>query len=844
MAEAQDTEKDLSADALRDLLPEALLGTLDLELSLDPAASDASADGHTVVLPGDTLTVSLPEGLTLSDAALDVYQSDAEGNPTALKVAEAAPAQDGTALTLTFVEPVDAETGAAYYVGTPTEGTAPAAQADGKRQLKTLDANLSLEVSVSTELLADAASELTWTLQTSSADEAVKQEAALALPGMSELAAQLGVEPQDAEKDAEPSAPAEDEPTPAPQAELTYAPVEDSATKATLTMSWFDNNNSGKIRPATEDVEKTLSLSFSLDGSDETLPLTEENAQKYFGMNPDNLAGLFSVGATGVGAYTATASNLYSQIEDSNGNTHDVTWTLTSSVEPEGYYRTDADDGSLNFQLLGTSTYKIVAKVGEETLDPQTAPAAADLVVIDGSGKAVSLASVNDHPGWKGSWDAETGTYTLTAPVFGTDNLPIEYGLTDSPETPAPTPDDGYTFTYDNAASTNHGSNTEAVYDGGTVTILRVGKATFNATKQWLDASNKQGLRPNGDDTITFTLWRYTSNGDTAANAAQVTDANGNFVTLTAKVEDVTKNDAIDLGALLADQYPELALEKYDNDGYAYYYGIREESSFAGYETVYGSVSADGEVTDTAPNYTNKVGATVSKDGWERDTNVDRLIYNNGTIGNRLTGQTTVKGEKEWHVAAFADQLNGVSCTFTLQSRVKGEEGAAWESTENTLTLTDFIAETLTKEFSGSFDKYDMDGNELEYRWVETGVDRSTARRASYTEAPTSSRARRTRTAISSRPSPCSCVCSMTALATMAMLTNTRRSSSPPRAGSTKTASPACATPLTPPWTRSSTSAGQSRARTASSWTLIPRTSRSTRSPLPSMTATSSLPRP
>ncbi|MDM8270787.1 SpaA isopeptide-forming pilin-related protein [Thermophilibacter provencensis] len=722
VAEAQDAEKDLSAGALRALLPEALLGTLDLELSLDPAASDASADGHTVVLPGDTLTVSLPEGLTLSDAALDVYHSDAEGSPTAIKVAEAAPAQDGTALTLTFVEPADAETGAAYYVGTPAEGTVPAAQTEGKQQLKTLDANLSLEVSVSTALLSDEASELTWTLQTSSADGAVKQDATLALPGLSELAAQLGAEAQGAEKDAESPAPAEDEPAPAPQAELTCAPVGDSTTKATLTMSWFDNNNSGKVRPTTEDVEKTLSLSFTLDDSGDPLPLTAENAEKYFGMTPEDLAGLFSVKATGVGAYTATASNLYSQIKDSNGDTHSVTWTLTSSVEPEGYYRADADDGGLNFQLLGTSTYKIVAKVGEETLDPAAAPAA-DLVVIDGSGKAVSLDSVNNHPGWKGAWDAESGTYTLTAPVFGTDNLPIEYGLTDSPETPLPTPDDGYAFTYDNAASTNHGSNTEAVYDGGTVTILRVGKATFNATKQWLDASNKQGLRPSGGDTITFTLWRYASNGDTAANAAQVTDANGNFVTLTAKVDDVTKDNAIDLGALLADQYPELTLEKYDNDGYAYYYGIREESIFAGYETVYGSVSADGEVTDTAPNYTNKDGKLVSKDGWERDTNVDRLIYNNGSIGNRLSGQKTVEGEKEWHVAAFADQLNGVSCTFTLQSRVKGDENAEWTNTTVTKTLTDFTAETLTKDFSGTYDLYDLNGNELEYRWIETGVE-------------------------------------------------------------------------------------------------------------------------
>lgn len=245
-----------------------------------------------------------------------------------------------------------------------------------------------------------------------------------------------------------------------------------------------------------------------------------------------------------------------------------------------------------------------------------------------------------------------------------------------------------------------------------------MGTTTFDATKQWLDASDKQHKRPSGDDTITFTLWRYSSNGDTAANAAQVTDAAGNFVTLTAKVEKVTKDNAIDLGALLTAQYPKLTLEKYDNDGYAYYYGIREESSFANYTTVYGSVSEDGQTTtDTSPNYDKKgQDDPAYDDDWTRDTSVDRLIYNGGTIGNRLSGQKKVEGEKEWHVAAFGDQLNGVICTFTLQSRVKGDENAEWTNTTVTKTLTNFTAETLTKDFPGTYDLYDLNGNELEYR--------------------------------------------------------------------------------------------------------------------------------
>ena len=567
-----------AADALRALLPETIDATLDLTLTLDPAADGADTGNHTVVLPGDTLVVRLPEGVTASGATTDVYQLDAAGRPTTLKVAEAAPSQDGTSLTLTFVEPVDPATGSAYYVGTPTEGTGPAADAAGKRQLEKIDASVALEVSVSSALLADEASELGWTLQTSSADETVKQETVLALPGLGELAAQLGIEaPTAAPAGSADPAPVADDP--APQADLTYEPAGNASGSASLTMNWYDNNDSGNKRPGTDAVAQGLSLTFSLDGGD-PLPLNEENAEKYFGMSADAIARLFSVKETGVGTCTATASGLYTQVEDSNGITHNVTWALSSDAAPDGYHRTQGEDGSLNFQLLTTSTYTIVAKVGEEKLSTDSAPAS-DFVVIDGSGSKVPLSAVNEQPGWEGVWDAESGTYKLTAPAYGLDGLPIEYGLTYAPETPNPTPGDGYTVSYDNAASTNHGSSTTAVYDGGTATILRVGTTTFTATKQWLDAGDKQGKRPKDDATITFTLWRYSSNGDTAANAAQVTDAAGNFVTLTAKVEDVTNNNAIDLGALLASQYPGLTLEKYDNDGYAYYYGIREESSFA-----------------------------------------------------------------------------------------------------------------------------------------------------------------------------------------------------------------------------------------------------------------------
>lgn len=152
---------------------------------------------------------------------------------------------------------------------------------------------------------------------------------------------------------------------------------------------------------------------------------------------------------------------------------------------------------------------------------------------------------------------------------------------------------------------------------------------------------------------------------------------------------------------------------------------MREEA-VAGYEQVFGTVAADGVVTDTNPRYENEAGdGYVDVDrGARPDT--DRFVYNGGTLSNRLTGTTTAQMTKTWQIAAFQDSLQEVECEFTAQSRPKGStDDADWRNVEAdgaVQTLTAWNAETLTKTVSQSFPKYDAQGEELEYRWIETGV--------------------------------------------------------------------------------------------------------------------------
>lgn len=115
--------------------------------------------------------MSLPAGITVSDEMLsasgdfEIYQADDEGNPTGVLIARGTLENDGAAVKVTFVDPVDVGTGAEYYVGSPVEGTIPATQTEGRTQLSVARASVALSVDVSSDLVADDASEIDWVLQ-------------------------------------------------------------------------------------------------------------------------------------------------------------------------------------------------------------------------------------------------------------------------------------------------------------------------------------------------------------------------------------------------------------------------------------------------------------------------------------------------------------------------------------------------------------------------------------------------------------------------------------------------------------------------------------------------------
>ena len=259
------TERDDSASASSEeaALPEQLLATLNLSFELDPAKQAANpANTRAAVIPGDTITVPLPEGIEIAneDSVLDVVQLNDDGTPTTIRIGTAE-VQDGK-LVVTFVAATDTESDTEYLVGAAPEG-------DSTEQpvLSVLNASIGLEVLVPSELVQDEATELTWTLQTSADDESKAQEATLAIPSRAELIELLGLASTEDETDASNAAtePAANEPsTNALPAEESWYSLGTNTGRDGFSIIWCDNNAGS--RPSTDEIRGNLNLQFSFDG--------------------------------------------------------------------------------------------------------------------------------------------------------------------------------------------------------------------------------------------------------------------------------------------------------------------------------------------------------------------------------------------------------------------------------------------------------------------------------------------------------------------------------------------------------------------------------------------------
>lgn len=273
---------------------------------------------------------------------------------------------------------------------------------------------------------------------------------------------------------------------------------------------------------------------------------------------------------------------------------------------------------------------------------------------------------------------------------------------------------DYFQISYDNSSTPNVGTEVGKLYDGGSLYLTLTGVKDYQASKVWEDAADPDH-RPAGE----LQLWRYRA-GQSYTTAAPVRDDGGSILTVPLNGQE--KQDI---------QFAELP--KYDSEGYEYIYVVREylTGEHAGdYTQVFGAVGEDGGVTDIIWALDEDSGTLkklTSEDAdFARETN-NTYLYNGGTLSNKLSGTVTVNATKIWKAAAFQSALEDVRVELTLQARPVGSEDP-WEDTEITETLGTeetgkFTAENLGGlSVSASAPKYDNQGRELEYRWVESAV--------------------------------------------------------------------------------------------------------------------------
>ena len=520
---------------------------------------------------------------------------------------------------------------------------------------------------------------------------------------------------------------------------------------------WCDNNSSS--RPSAASLSSGYALRFTIDGVRYDLVdgsgAISQNAIDLLGIPSDFDAGV-SVVQTAVGTYEALSPSLPSSVKVTTTTTRydeagrplpepevssvekAVSWSLSDENDyGASYYRNPVSNEQVQYiQLTTPVSFNVVGKIGDMSLTDVFGEDEKSLFVFEASVDneptwASNVASLIDdgNLAWESSADGKSGALTGRLPAYDVNGLPVVYSVRYEG---AQTGSDYYQVKYDNANSSNHGSSVDAVYPGGTMTLIHAGTTAFTAYKEWLDGGS--GSRP----ALSYTLWRYSINGSVSASSQvqmENTQTNRAKEYVTIEVPENYPVDPqsglIDLEAFLVEKYGDeagnLNLPKYDPDGYPYIYGLREDP-LPGYEQVFGKMDDSGDPIDKAPNYESEDGRErIEVDGYSR-TEEDRLVYNGGVLGNRPTGTIEVSQTKTWVVAAFQSQLVDVACEFTAQQRPVGSGDDAWEDVggeSGTKVIEGFDAETLTKQVEATFPKYNSLGEELEYRWIETDVTQS-----------------------------------------------------------------------------------------------------------------------
>ena len=525
------------------------------------------------------------------------------------------------------------------------------------------------------------------------------------------------------------------------------------------TLYWVDNNDEESERPAAEDYQPLLY--FRIEGEDwraleedtcsdvglssvpqmtvvdngnntymvsvldHTLPKTIIREDD-FGAESEPLAVEWALGPAGSGGEEETDYfGSYIPVDVNQDNVEDY----PSAKDQLGWYYVLTDEFSFDVQLrqgdrtasdgITDALYQTFLFSVDTGYDTTTATYLLDTIreVLDvnsdvGADSGDPSGTITISGLWKYNLDGSRIEYSVEEAPNGDGRLDTDDGIQDNVLDAG----DWFQISYDNSGAPNVGSEVDKVYDGGILYLTLTGTKDYSATKVWEDQADSSH-RPDGE----LQLWRYRA-GQSYTTAAPVRDNSGIVMTIPLDKQNTQEIAFEDL-------------PKYDAEGYEYIYVVREylTGDDAGrYTQVLGAVDANGDVSDTiwVLGSNGRLQQLIGEAADGKRAENDTYLYNGGTLSNKLSGTVTVDATKIWKAAAFQSELTDVQVELTLQSRPKGStDDDAWENTDITKTLGgggengSFSAENLGGlSVSESVPKYDNQGRELEYRWVESAV--------------------------------------------------------------------------------------------------------------------------
>ena len=525
------------------------------------------------------------------------------------------------------------------------------------------------------------------------------------------------------------------------------------------TLYWVDNNDEESERPAAEDYQPLLYFriegedwraleedtcsdvglssvpqmtvvdngnnTYTVSVPDHRLP-AEIIREDEFGAESEPLAVEWALGPAGSGGEEETDYfGSYISVDVNQDNVEDY----PSAKDQLGWYYVLTDEFSFDVQLrqgdrtaadgITDALYQTFLFSVDTGYDATTATYLLDTIreVLDvnsdvGADSGDPSGTITISGLWKYNLDGSRIEYSVEEAPNGDGRLDADDRIPDNVLDAG----DWFQISYDNSGAPNVGSEVDKVYDGGILYLTLTGTKDYSATKVWEDQADSSH-RPDGE----LQLWRYRA-GQSYTTAAPVRDDSGSVMTIPLDKQDTQEIAFGDLS-------------KYDAEGYEYIYVVREylTGDDAGrYTQVLGAVDANGDVSDTiwVLGSNGRLQQLIGEAADGKRAENDTYLYNEGTLSNKLSGTVTVNATKIWKAAAFQSELTDVQVELTLQSRPKGStDDGAWENTDITKTLGgggengSFSAENLGGlSVSESVPKYDNQGRELEYRWVESAV--------------------------------------------------------------------------------------------------------------------------